>query len=80
AGEGPGYTPEQLAIAGRMDRLGGEWGHAPTTLAIGWLLAKPIVASAVVGATRVESLDEAIAAADAALTEAHLRELDAVGR
>ena len=78
-GGGPGYTPEQVAVAERMDALGAEWGHHPTHLALAWLLAKPSVASVVIGASRVASLEEAAGAVDARLAPEQLETLDGVG-
>lgn len=78
-GDGPGYTPEQVAVATEMDRLGAEWGHPATHLALAWLLAKPSVASVVVGPGRMESLEQSAAAADVVLTPEQIATLDAVG-
>jgi aryl-alcohol dehydrogenase-like predicted oxidoreductase len=78
-GQGPGYTPAQVGVAKEMDRLGAKWGHPAAHLALAWLLAKPRVASVVVGPGRIASLEESASAAGVALTPEQLVALDSVG-
>ncbi len=78
-GQGPGYTPQQVEVAAQMDRLGVEWGHPAAHLALAWLLAKPTVASVVVGPGRIATLEESAAAADVTLTPEQIEALDPVG-
>ena len=78
-GDGPGYSPEQVAVATEMDRLGKEWGHAASHLALAWLLAKPFVPSVIVGPGRMETLEESAAAAGVVLTPEQLSALDPIG-
>lgn len=78
-GQGPGYTLAEVAIAKSMDLLGKEWGHRATHLALAWLLAKPGVASVIVGPGRIASLEESAAAASITLTPDQLGALDRIG-
>ncbi len=60
-------------------QLADEWGLSPTSLALRFVLGHPLVASAVVGATSSEQLEELIAAARAPPLEAQLLEaIDAI--
>ena len=44
--------------------------------AIAWLLAKPAVASPIIGATKIEHLEAALAAVDLKLGEEEIRQLE----
>jgi len=50
------------AIRRRLDEVAARHGAAPARVAIAWLLARPGVTSAVVGATRIEHIEDAVAA------------------
>ena len=74
----PAFSQDQLMIAEELDRLGDEWGHRPSQLALAWLLARPAVVSAIVGAGRVETLEESAEASDIKLSSEQLEKLDAL--
>ena len=78
-GEGPSYTEAEVAMAEQMDALSAAWGHSAGQLALAWLLAKPNVASVVIGPGRLASLEDNAAAADLDLSDDQLAELEAVG-
>ena len=46
-------------------------------VALAWLLATPVVAAPIIGATRLEHLDDAIAALDLELSADEVRQLEA---
>ncbi|MEO7416541.1 MAG: aldo/keto reductase, partial [Thermoanaerobaculia bacterium] len=48
----------------------------PAQLALSWLLHQPGVTAPIVGATRMEHLEDAVAALDIPLDEAERRELE----
>ena len=48
------------------------------TIALAWMLAKPFVTSVIIGAKRVEQLQQNLAAADLQLAEEEMRQLDEV--
>ena len=57
------YTPDvDFAVVERVDEIGGARGVASAQVALAWLLHKPGVTAPIVGATRVEHLEDAIAA------------------
>jgi 1-deoxyxylulose-5-phosphate synthase len=51
-------------------------GTSMATLAVAWVLAQPTVSSVIVGASRPEQLDDAVAAETASLDDDLLRQLD----
>src|SRR5262249_26021807 len=74
----PKLTPENLARAQRVATLARAAGHTPAQAALGWVLRRPGVASAIVGATRTEQLADNLAAGDLELSADLLAELDRV--
>jgi aryl-alcohol dehydrogenase-like predicted oxidoreductase len=48
------------------------------TIALAWVLAKPFVTSVIIGAKRIEQLEQNLAAADLKLGEEEMRQLDEV--
>ncbi|WP_370619851.1 aldo/keto reductase [Mumia qirimensis] len=55
-----------------------ELGATPAQVAVAWLLARSPVVLPIPGTTRVEHLEENVAAAGLALEPDHLRRLDAL--
>jgi aryl-alcohol dehydrogenase-like predicted oxidoreductase len=53
-------------------------GCSPARVALAWLLSRPIVTSVILGAKRIEQLEDDLAAADLKLTDDELRKLDEV--
>lgn len=52
----------------RVRAIAAQRNATPTQISLAWLLSKPVVASPIVGATRLEYLDDAAKAADITLT------------
>lgn len=73
---GPGHTDNQLALAQRLDILADESGHSSATLALAWLISRPAVASAIVGAETAKELEANAAAASLALPDDLIEALD----
>jgi len=66
-------------ITARVDKLrpiAARRGLTLAQLAIAWLLTRPAVTSVIIGATRVEQIEENCAAIDAQLSDADLAEID----
>ncbi|WP_042166730.1 aldo/keto reductase [Paenibacillus gorillae] len=53
-------------------------GCSPARIALAWLLSKPVVTSIMVGAKRIEQLEDNLAAIDLELTQEEIRLLDEV--
>jgi aryl-alcohol dehydrogenase-like predicted oxidoreductase len=74
----PAFSQEQLRVAEELDRLGDEWGHRPSQLALAWLLTRPAVVSAIVGPGRLETLEESANATAINLSPEQLEKLDSL--
>ena len=59
-----------------MDEVAGERGVASAQVALAWLLHKPGVTAPIVGATRVEHLEDAIAAEQLSLDADEIARLE----
>src|SRR6202162_2345727 len=53
-------------------------GCSPARVALAWLLARPVVSSVIIGAKRLDQLQDNLAAAELTLTQDELRQLDEV--
>jgi aryl-alcohol dehydrogenase-like predicted oxidoreductase len=62
------YTADDFDTVDALGAVAAVRGLPPAQVALAWLLARPAVAAPIVGATRVEHLDDAVAAIDVALT------------
>jgi aryl-alcohol dehydrogenase-like predicted oxidoreductase len=78
-GAGPGFGPEHIAVAEKLDALGAEWGYRPAQLALAWLLSRPAMVSAIVGAENIKELEENAKAGDIQLTREQLELLEPIG-
>lgn len=56
------YQEADFEIADRCSQVGARLGVAPAQVALAWLLHKPGVTAPIVGATKLEQLDQAVAA------------------
>lgn len=63
-------------IAARLARIAAERGAKPTQVALAWLWSKPEVAAPIIGATRVEQLDDAAQAVGIALSAEEIAALE----
>jgi aryl-alcohol dehydrogenase-like predicted oxidoreductase len=80
--EGGHYTKllseQNMAVVEELIQFAESRGHTILELAISWLLARPVVASVIAGATKPEQVRDNVAAAGWRLSEAELAEVDAV--
>jgi len=71
------YTPEvDFDVVDRVDELAGELGVSSATLALSWLLHKPAVTAPIVGATKLEHLQDALSATSLSLSDAQIARLE----
>lgn len=75
---GAGFTNAEIAVAREAERLSRAWGLAPYQASLAWLLSRPAVASAIVGAETPEELQANATAADIELEQAQLDSLTAL--
>jgi aryl-alcohol dehydrogenase-like predicted oxidoreductase len=69
------YRDEDRAVVERVLAVAEGRGVPPAQVALAWLLAQPAVTSPIVGITRREHLDDAIAAVDLELTDDEIADL-----
>ncbi len=75
---GSRYSDADLSFAEGFEKLSRSWGLEPAEVAIAWLLAHPSVASAVVGSTTAEGLEQNARGAGVELSVEQIAELDAL--
>ena len=64
------------AVVDRLEELSKEKGISQATLALAWMLSKPVVNSPIVGATKPHHLDDAVAAVGVKLTPEEIARLE----
>jgi len=74
----PKMTPDAVAKAARAAEIARKAGLSPAVAALAWVLGRPGICSAIVGATRVAQLEENLAAADVELAPDVAAALDAL--
>jgi aryl-alcohol dehydrogenase-like predicted oxidoreductase len=71
------YKPElDWPVIDRLSEVAGERGVSSAQLALAWLLHKPGVTAPIVGATKLNHLEDAIASASVELSEAEIARLE----
>jgi aryl-alcohol dehydrogenase-like predicted oxidoreductase len=71
------YTPEvDFAVVDRASEVAGARGVAQAQVALAWLLHKPGVTAPIVGATKLEHLEDALAAVDVSLSADEITRLE----
>ena len=68
--------PEDFDVIERLVEVAAGRGAPPAQLALAWLLHRPGVTAPIVGATRLEHLEAALAAAELALSAEEIRRLE----
>lgn len=66
------YQDNDYEILGRVEELARQKGIKPAQIALAWLLHQPGVTAPIIGASKLYQLEEAVAAADIALTREEL--------
>ena len=78
-GQGPGFNADENNTAWQLDAMAKEWELPPAQLALGWLLSRPAVTSAVIGPENLEELEQNASAGDLQLTREQLDILETLG-
>jgi aryl-alcohol dehydrogenase-like predicted oxidoreductase len=71
------YQERDFDVVESLTGVAAAKGRPAAQVALAWLLHKPGVTAPIVGATKLEHLDDAIAAADLSLTEEEIKQLEA---
>jgi len=72
--------PEDYEVADRVAAVAERRGVKPAQIALAWLLHQPAVTAPIIGATKMEHLEDAVAALDIRLSDDERRELEEVYR
>ena len=70
------YQPGDRVIVERVAEVAGERELPRAQVALAWMLAKPFVTAPIVGVTRLEHLDDAVAAVDVTLSDEEIGRLE----
>jgi aryl-alcohol dehydrogenase-like predicted oxidoreductase len=72
------YTDADFQVADRVFEVAGKRGVAPSQIALAWVLAQSGVTAPIIGASKLEHLDQAVSALDIALDAAEREYLEAL--
>jgi 1-deoxyxylulose-5-phosphate synthase len=75
-GHGLYYAPEDFTVADRCAQVASEKGVTPAQVALAWILHQPAVTAPIIGASKMEQLEQAIGALDIALSQEDVRRLE----
>jgi 1-deoxyxylulose-5-phosphate synthase len=70
------FRESDFAVADRAAEVAKEQNVTGSQVALAWLLSKPHLSSPIIGATRIEHLDQAIAALEIKLSEEQIKRLE----
>jgi 1-deoxyxylulose-5-phosphate synthase len=70
------FRDEDFAVADCVTKVAKERGVSGSQVALAWVLSKPYVTAPIIGATKMDHLDQAIAALDIKLSEDEIRKLE----
>jgi 1-deoxyxylulose-5-phosphate synthase len=71
------YTDDDFAVVDAVVEVAGEKGVAPAQVALAWLLSRPGLTAPIVGATRLQHLEDALGSIDVVLTDDEVKRLEA---
>ncbi len=70
------FREEDFDVADRAAEVAKERGVTGSQIALAWMLNKPYVHSPIIGATKMDHLDQAIAALEIKLSDEELKRLE----
>jgi aryl-alcohol dehydrogenase (NADP+) len=70
------YSDADFDVAARVAEVARERGVRPTQVALAWMLSRPGVTAPIIGASRLEHLDQAVEALEISLSEDECRRLE----
>src|SRR5262249_20925026 len=70
------YADDDFKVADRNVEVAARLGVKPMQVALAWILSKPAVSAPIIGATKLEHLDDAIGALDLTLDESDIKLLE----
>jgi aryl-alcohol dehydrogenase-like predicted oxidoreductase len=70
-------SPGDLEVIGAVRKVAESVGVPPAEVALAWLLTRPAVVAPIVGATKIEHLETAVAALDVKLNDEQIKAMEA---
>jgi 1-deoxyxylulose-5-phosphate synthase len=70
------YQPSDYDVVDRVVEMAGKHGVSPAQIALAWLLNKPWVTAPIVGASKMNHLEEAVAALEIKLSDEEMKSLE----
>jgi len=70
------YQPDDFAVAERVQEVAREHNRKPTQIALAWLLSRPGMTAPIIGASKMEHLDDAVAALEVKLSGEDIKRLE----
>jgi 1-deoxyxylulose-5-phosphate synthase len=70
------FREEDFVVADRAAEIAKERGVTGSQVALAWILSKPHISAPIIGATKMEHLDQAIAALDLKLSDEEIKRLE----
>ena len=70
------YRDEDFVVAERVQEIAKERGVSGPQIALAWVLNKPFITAPIIGASKIEHLDQAIAALEIKLSEEEVKQLE----
>ena len=70
------YQPDDFAVAERVQQVARAHARTPAQIALAWLLSRPGVTAPIIGASKMEQLDDAVAALEVKLGDDDVRALE----
>jgi aryl-alcohol dehydrogenase (NADP+) len=74
------FRDEDFVIAERVAEIAKKRGVSGSQIALAWVLSKPHIAAPIIGSSKIEHLDQAIAALEIKLTEDEIKQLEELYR
>ncbi|MES1151193.1 MAG: aldo/keto reductase, partial [Dongia sp.] len=70
------YQADDFAVADRLTEVAAARGVPPMQMALAWVLSKPVITAPIVGASKANHLDDAVAALALKLDDAEVKRLE----
>ena len=70
------WHQREFEAVGAFQQIATEAGMKPATLAVAWVLQQPAVTAPIIGASKMEHLDDAVAALDVKLGDDDVKRLE----
>jgi 1-deoxyxylulose-5-phosphate synthase len=70
------YQPDDFTVADRVQEVAREHNRKPTQIALAWLLSRPGMTAPIIGASKMEHLDDAVAALEVKLSADDIKRLE----